>query len=127
MDRTAIRSAVLIGAVVCASAAWADDRAVAAAANSAEPSQGFIVAVPPESNGAAAGNMAANIGEEPQRLPATEVRAYRDRGPCDRREGTGQNACRAQLAAKYAEMDKLCRIVSGTEIPVCIKSAYAAD
>ncbi len=36
-------------------------------------------------------------------------------------------ACRAQLAAKYAEMDKLCRIVSGPEFPICIKSAYSAD
>jgi hypothetical protein len=128
MDRTAIRSVVLIAAVVFAGAAPADVTGVAAGGNTAEPSQGFIVAVPPESNGTAAANMAANIGKEAQRLPATEVSAYRDdRSPCDRRQGTGQDACRAQLAAKYAEMDKLCRQVSGTEIPVCIKSAYAPD
>jgi hypothetical protein len=47
--------------------------------------------------------------------------------PCDRREGAARDACRAKLAAKYAEMDKLCRIVSSAEFPVCIKSAYAAD
>lgn len=130
MDRTVLRSVLLIAAIIFAGAARADVTGVAQGTTSAEPSQGFIVAMPPESNGSAAANMAANMGEEPQRLPATEVRAYRDRddrGPCDRRQGTGQEACRAQLAAKYAEMDKLCRIVSGTEFPVCIKSAYAAD
>ena len=67
--------------------------------------------------------------EEPRHLPSTEVQGYREaRQKCDRVRGTGQEACRAQLAAKYAEMDRLCRIVShGAELPVCIKSAYAAD
>lgn len=89
-----------------------------------EPPQGFIVAVP-QTSGAAAAN---KVAEEPERLPPTEVRAYREeRVACDRRQGVGQEACRAQLAAKYAEMDKLCRNVSGTEFPVCIKSAYAPD
>jgi hypothetical protein len=46
---------------------------------------------------------------------------------CESREGSARDACRAKLAAKYAKMDKLCRVVSGTEIPVCIKSAYAPD
>jgi hypothetical protein len=124
MDRTTIRSLVVIAAVVLAGAARADVAGDAPDASAAEPSQGFIIAIPPASNAAAASKVAA----EPARLPPTEVRAYReDRVPCDRREGLGQEACRAQLAAKYAEMDKLCRIVSGTEIPVCIKSAYAAD
>jgi hypothetical protein len=35
--------------------------------------------------------------------------------------------CRAQLAAKYADMDKLCRSLSAAEFPTCIKSAYSAD
>ena len=70
----------------------------------------------------------SRVAEEPQRLPPTEVRANReDRGPCDPRQGTGQEACRAQLAAKYAEMDKLCRSLSAAEFPTCIKSAYSAD
>lgn len=124
MDRTTIRSLTVIAAIVFAGAVRADVAADAPGASAAEPSQGFIVAIPPASNAAAAGRVA----EDPARLPPTEVRAYReDRVPCDRREGLGQEACRAKLAAKYAEMDKLCRIVSGTEIPVCIKSAYAAD
>jgi hypothetical protein len=56
------------------------------------------------------------------------VQAYReDRAACDRRQGTGLEACRAQLAAKYAEMDKLCRSLSAAEFPTCIKSAYSAD
>ncbi len=124
MERMPVRSLVAIAAMVFAGAVRADVTGGAPDTSGSEPSQGFIVAVPATNNAAAANRVA----EEPQRLPPTEVRAYRDdRGPCDRRQGTGRDACRAQLAAKYAEMDKLCRIVSGTEIPVCIKSAYAAD
>jgi len=91
-----------------------------------EPRQGFIVSVPPISSATAANKVA----DEPQAVPSTQVqvRAYRDDlAPCDRRQGTGQEACRAQLAAKYAEMDKLCRAVPAAEFPTCIKSAYAAD
>lgn len=67
--------------------------------------------------------------EEPKRLAPAEVHAYRDeRQPCDPRHGTGREACRAQLAAKYADMDRLCRIAAtGSELPVCIRNAYAAD
>ncbi|MEP6997396.1 MAG: hypothetical protein ABI900_07085 [Betaproteobacteria bacterium] len=118
------RSLLLIAASVFALAAGADVAGAPPAASATEPSQGFIVAMPPTSNATAANKVA----EEPQRLPPTEVRGYRDvRVPCDPRQGMGQEACREQLAAKYAEMDRLCRVVSGTELPVCIKSAYAPD
>jgi hypothetical protein len=124
MNRTSIRSLMLIALAVLAGVVRADVTAGPAVTNSAEPAQGFIVAVPPDNNAAAANKVA----EEPQRLPPTEVRAYRDdRAACDRRQGSGQEACRAQLAAKYAEMDKLCRSVSAAEFPTCIKSAYSAD
>jgi hypothetical protein len=109
---------------VFARAVCADVTAGPAVTDSGEPAQGFIVAVPPDNNAAAANK----IAEEPQRLPPTEVQAYReDRSACDRRQGTGLEACRAQLAAKYAEMDKLCRSLSAAEFPTCIKSAYSAD
>lgn len=115
---------VVVAAALFAGAVRADVVGGSQAPAATEPSQGFIVAVP-QTNGAAAAN---KISEEPQRLPPTEVRAYREeRVACDRRQGVGQDACRAQLAAKYAEMDRLCRSASGAEFPVCIKSAYAAD
>jgi hypothetical protein len=121
MSRISIPSLMVITLAVCAGAARAD---VTAGPAATEPAQGFIVAVPPDNNATAANKFA----EEPQRLPPTEVRASReDRGPCDPRQGTGQEACRAQLAAKYAEMDKLCRNLSAAELPNCIKSAYAPD
>jgi hypothetical protein len=124
MNRSSsIRTVVLIALAALAGAARADVTAGLPAATAAEPSQGFIVAVPPTSAEAA-----NRFAEEPQRLPPTEVRAYReDRTACDRSQGTAQDACRAQLAAKYAEMDKLCRSVSSAEFPNCIKSAYSAD
>ena len=116
MNRTSIRSLTLVALAAFAVSVRADI--------TAEPAQGFIVAGPPESNAGAS----SRVAEEPQRLPTTEVRASRlDRGPCDPRQGTGQEACRAQLAAKYAEMDKLCRSLSAAEFPTCIKSAYSAD
>ena len=91
-----------------ASAGLAEGDPASSATASAQGSQGFIVAVPQGTDPAAASRFAA----EPQQLPPTEVTAPRDdRGPCDPRAGTGQEACRAKLAAKYAEMDKLCRIV----------------
>lgn len=124
MNRTSIRSLTLIALAMFAAVVRADVTAGPAVNGSTEPAQGFIVAVPPESNASAS----SRVAEEPQRLPPTEVRASReDRGPCDPRQGTGQEACRAQLAAKYAEMDKLCRSVSAAELPTCIKSAYSAD
>jgi hypothetical protein len=124
MNRTSIRSLMLIGLALVAGAVRADVTAGPPTTGAGEPAQGFIVAVPPESNASAS----SRVAEEPQRLPPTEVRASReDRGPCDPRQGTGQEACRAQLAAKYAEMDKLCRSVSAAEFPTCIKSAYSAD
>jgi hypothetical protein len=124
MNRTSIRSLMLIALAVFAGAVSADVIAGPAVTNSTEPAQGFIVAVPPD-NTAPASN---KVAEEPQRLPPTEVQAYReDRAACDRRQGTGVEACRAQLAAKYAEMDKLCRSASAAELPTCIKSAYSAD
>lgn len=124
MNRTSIRSLMLIALAVCAGAVRADVTAGPAVTNSGEPAQGFIVAVPPDNNAAAANKVA----EEPQRLPPTEVQAYREeRAACDRRQGTGLEACRAQLAAKYADMDKLCRSLSAAEFPTCIKSAYSAD
>ena len=124
MNRTSIRSMTLIALAVFATAVRADVTAGPAVTGSTEPAQGFIVGIPPESNASAS----SRVAEEPQRLPPTEVRATReDRGPCDPRRGTGQEACRAQLAAKYAEMDKLCRSVSAAEFPTCIKSAYSAD
>lgn len=125
MNRTLNRSLMLIAASLFAGAVCADATHAPpdASASSAGPPEGFIVAIP-QSSAAAAKKVAA----EPQHLSSTEVRAYRDQpASCDRGRGTGSEACRAQLAAKYAEMDRLCRIVSGTEIPVCIKSAYAAD
>jgi hypothetical protein len=124
MNRTSIRSLMLIALAVFTGAVRADVTAGPAVTNSGEPAQGFIVAVPPDNNAAAANK----IAEEPQRLPPTEVQAYReDRAACDRRQGTALEACRAQLAAKYAEMDKLCRNLSAAEFPTCIKSAYSAD
>jgi hypothetical protein len=124
MNRTSIRSLTLIALAVFVAAVRADVTAGPAVNGSTEPSQGFIVAIPPDSNAAAS----SRVAEEPQRLPPTEVRASReDRGPCDPRQGTGQEACRAQLAAKYAAMDKLCRSLSAAEFPTCIKSAYSAD
>ena len=124
MRTTLPRSLVLIALAVFASHGRAEDPRDAATTRATQPAQGFIVALPQAGN-AASGNAAA---DEPQRLPPTEVRASRDdSGSCESRQGTAQEACRARLAAKYAEMDRLCRIVSGTEIPVCIKSAYAAD
>ena len=123
MTRTTALCLVALTAVF-AGAACADVVGGPQAPAATEPSQGFIVAVP-QASGAAAAN---KVAEEPQRLPPTEVRAYREeRVACDRRQGTGLEACRAQLAARYAEMDKLCRIASGAEFPVCVKSAYAAD
>jgi hypothetical protein len=124
MNRKSIRSLMLIALAVFAGAVRADVAAGPVVTDSTEPAQGFIVAVPPDNNATAANKVA----EEPQRLPPTEVRAYReDRAACDRRQGTGLEACRAQLAAKYAEMDKLCRSASAAEFPTCIKSAYSAD
>lgn len=124
MNRTSIQSLTLIALAVFALEARADVTSGPAVTGATEPAQGFIVAVPPQSNASASSRLA----EEPQRLPPTEVRASRvDRGPCDPRQGTGQEACRAQLAAKYAEMDKLCRNLSAAEFPTCIKSAYSAD
>ena len=118
---SSIRTAVFITLAALAGAARAD--IIAGPPAAAEPSQGFIVAVPPTSAEAA-----NRFAEEPQRLPPTEVRAYReDRAACDRAQGTGPDACRAHLAAKYAEMDKLCRGLSAAEFPTCIKSAYSAD
>jgi hypothetical protein len=125
MNRALNRSLMLLAASLFAGGVGADVTGTppAASASPADPPQGFIIAIP--QNNATAVN---KVAEEPQRLPPTEVHAYRDEAvPCDRGQGTGSEACRAQLAAKYAEMDKLCRIVSGTEIPVCIKSAYAPD
>jgi hypothetical protein len=124
MNGASIRSLTLIAFAVASVAVHADVTAGPAANGSTEPAQGFIVAVPPESNASAS----SRVAEEPQRLPPTEVQAYReDRAACDRRQGTGLEACRAQLAAKYAEMDKLCRSLSAAEFPTCIKSAYSAD
>ncbi len=124
MNRTSIRSLTLIALAVVSVAARADVTEGPPVNDSSEPAQGFIVAVPPESNASAS----SRVAEEPQRLPPTEVRASReDRGPCDPRQGTGQEACRAQLAARYAEMDKQCRSLSAAEFPTCIKSAYSAD
>ncbi len=124
MNRTSIRSLMLIALAVFAGAVRPDVTAGPAVTNSIEPAQGFIVAVPPDNNAKAANKVA----EEPRRLPPTEVQAFReDRAACDRRQGTGLEACRAQLAAKYAEMDKLCRSASAAEFPTCIKSAYSAD
>ncbi len=124
MSRTSIRSLMLIALAVSAGAIRADVTAGPAVNGSTEPAQGFIVAVPPESNASAS----SRVAEEPQRLPPTEVQAYReDRAACDRRQGTGLETCRAQLATKYAEMDKLCRSTSAAEFPTCIKSAYSAD
>ena len=124
MNRTSTRNLMLIALAVFAGAVRADVTAGPPVTNSAEPAQGFIVAVPPDNNAAAANKFA----EEPQGLPPTEVQAYReDRAACDRRQGTGLEACRAQLANKYAEMDKLCRSTSAAEFPTCIKSAYSAD
>jgi hypothetical protein len=115
---------MLVALAVASVAVRADVTAGPAVNGSTEPAQGFIVAVPPESNASAS----SRVAEEPQRLPPTEVQAYReDRAACDRRQGTGQEACRAQLATKYAEMDKLCRSLSAAEFPTCIKSAYSAD
>jgi len=129
MNRAWVRSLMLVAALVFAGAVRADATGGPPANSAVEPRQGFIVAVPPMGSATAANKIAEEAQqEELQRLPPTEVRGYRDQNVrCDPRGGTGQEACRAQLAAKYAEMDKLCRIVSGTEIPVCIKSAYAAD
>src|SRR6478752_6816300 len=124
MKRTSIRSLTLVALAVFSVAVRADVTAGPAVNGSTEPAQGFIVAVPPESNASAS----SRVAEEPQRLPPTEVQAYReDRAACDRRQGTGQEACRAQLATKYAEMDKLCRSLSAAEFSTCIKSAYSAD
>ena len=124
MNRTSTRSLMLVALAVASVAVRADVTAGPAVNGSTEPAQGFIVAVPPESNASAS----SSVAEEPQRLPPTEVQAYReDRAACDRRQGTGQEACRAQLATKYAEMDKLCRSLSAAEFPTCIKSAYSAD
>ena len=127
MNRTSIRSLMLMAlALVFAGAVRADVTAgPAVPKNSGEPAQGFIVAGPPDNNASAA----SRVAQEPQRLPPTEVQGYREdrAGPCDRRQGTGLDACRAQLEAKYAEMDKLCRSVSAAEFPTCIKSAYSAD
>jgi hypothetical protein len=112
---------MLIALAVFAGAVHADVTAGPAVTKSSEPAQGFIVAVPPDNNATAANKVA----KEPQRLPPTEVQAYReDRAAC---QGRGVEACRAQLAAKYAEMDKLCRSASSAEFPTCIKSAYSAD
>ena len=125
MHRALILSLILIAAPMLAVAVHADP-ATPPPAGADQPRQGFIVSVPPISSATAANKVA----DEPQAVPSTQVqvRAYRDDlAPCDRRQGTGQEACRAQLAAKYAEMDKLCRAVSAAEFPTCIKSAYAAD
>jgi hypothetical protein len=124
MHRVLTRSLILMVAPMLAVAVHAGPASPPAGAD--EPKQGFIVAVPPISSATAANKVA----DEPQALPSTQVQvqAYRDDvAPCDRRQGTGQEACRAQVAAKYAEMDKLCRATSAAEFPTCIKSAYAAD
>lgn len=127
MSRSLICCLSLSAAVALAGPAGAQNQSDhgVTGARHPEPSQGFIVAIPP-SNAAAA----SKIAEEPvQRMPPTEVRGVREppAQPCDRTQGTGQEACRAQLEAKYAAMDKLCRSVSSVEFPVCIKSAYAPD
>jgi hypothetical protein len=127
MSRSLFCCLSLSAAVALAGPAGAQNQAASGVpgARDAEPSQGFIVAIPP-TNAAAA----ATIAEEKpvQHIPPTEVRGVRDtQAPCDPAQGRGQEACRAQLAAKYAAMDKLCRSVSSVEFPVCIKSAYAPD
>ena len=127
MNRILTRSLIWMAAPMLAVAAHAGP-SNPAPASADEPRQGFIVSVPPISSATAANKVA----DEPQEqaLPSTQVQvhAYRnDLAPCDRRQGTGQEACRAQLAAKYAEMDKQCRALSAAEFPTCIKSAYAAD
>ena len=125
LNRLLTRSLILIAASMFTVAARADP-ASPPPAGADEPRQGFIVSMPPISSSTAANKVA----DDPQALPSTQVQvqAYRDDlAPCDRRQGTGQEACRAQLAAKYAEMDRLCRAVSAAEFPTCIKSAYAAD
>jgi len=125
MHSALTRSLILIAASMLAVTVRADP-ASAPPAGADGPRQGFIVSMPPISSATAANRVA----DEPQALPSTQVQvhAYRDDlAPCDRRQGTGQEACRAQLAAKYAEMDRLCRAVSAAEFPTCIKSAYAAD
>lgn len=125
LHRALTRSLILLAAPMFAVAVHADPASPRAAAD--EPRQGFIVSVPPISSATAANKVA----DEPQALRSTQVQvqAYREdlAAPCDRRQGTGREACRAQLAAKYAAMDKLCRAVSAAEFPTCIKSAYAAD
>ena len=125
MHRALARSLILMAAPMLGAAVHAGP-ATPPSPGGDEPRQGFIVSVPPISSATAANKVA----DEPPAPPPTQVqvRAYRDDlAPCDRRQGTGQETCRAQLAAKYAEMDKLCRAVSAAELPTCIKSAYAAD
>jgi hypothetical protein len=124
MNCTSTRSLILVALAVASVAVRADVTPGPAIDSSTEPGRGFIVAVPPESNASAS----SRVAEEPQGLQSTEVQAYREeRAACDRRQGTGLEACRAQLATKYAEMDKLCRSTSAAEFPTCIKSAYSAD
>ncbi|HEY7943521.1 MAG TPA: hypothetical protein VIH15_03355 [Casimicrobiaceae bacterium] len=129
MNRALTQSLMLVAGIAFAGMAGAEGGQPApnAKVTQAHPISG------PQSPGAAAPavsgtELPAMGAEEPKRLPSTEVRGYREAPvACDRRQDPGSEACRAQLAAKYAEMDKLCRIVSGPEFPICIKSAYSAD
>ncbi|MGH8315071.1 MAG: hypothetical protein ACRETU_07965 [Steroidobacterales bacterium] len=130
MNRALMQSLVFTAAVALAGIAGADDGGPAAngvAVRQSPGAQGPSAAAPTVSGT----ELPAMGAEEPKRLPPTTVNGYRDERlpvPCDRRQGTGKEACQAQLAAKYAEMDRLCRIVSsGSDLPVCIKNAYSAD
>ncbi|MGH8713786.1 MAG: hypothetical protein ACREYB_07255 [Casimicrobiaceae bacterium] len=127
MNRALLNSMMFIVAASLAGVAGADgDRSPAGVpeAHATTGAQGPGAAAAPIS-----GTELPSMGaKETRQLPPERVNGYRDEQvPCDRRHGTGKEACRAQLAAKYAEMDKLCRIVSGSELPVCIRSAYSAD
>ena len=128
MNRALRRGTMLMACLAYAGMAWgASPLGNDSAAGSAQSPEG----TPPAQEATPlSGTPLPSMGaEEPRHLPSTEVRGYREvQQKCDRARGTGQAACRAQLAAKYAEIDHICRIVSpGTELPVCIKSAYAAD
>ena len=102
MTRTIALRLVVVAAAVFAGTVRADLVGGPQAPTANEPSQGFIVAVPQTSRAEAASRLA----EEPPRLPALEVQAYREeRVACDRRQGVGQEACRAQLAAMLEERE----------------------
>lgn len=120
MKRTLIQSLAFSACAALAGTALAELLPVASAEAQSKPG-----ASSPATGGMSLPVMAA---EEPKRIAPSEVRGYRDKNPCDPRQGAGREACRAQLAAKYADMDKLCRIAStGSELPVCIRDAYAAE